>query len=144
VVIHSAEAKNGVVAVRSKGACNAWTAKNRGHHAAVRRFGSGRCGHARRRIRCASERHLAVPVIVPTGRKTAAALRELLLTEVHKLRIGADGDPNAPIGSVVTAEHQQKTRVIFSLSGDMTSYSPDGMRNCCRGRTLPIIVKAAM
>ncbi len=57
----------------------------------------------------AGERCMALPVVVPVGDKTAAALREKLLPAIAKLRIGVSSDKDADYGPVVNAAH--RTRV---------------------------------
>ena len=68
----------------------------------------------------AGERCMAMPVIVPVGRKTADAVRERLVHEIPKLRIGPFTDPDAQMGPVVTAEHKKKIEGYIQL--------------CCRRR----------
>ncbi|MBV7257224.1 CoA-acylating methylmalonate-semialdehyde dehydrogenase [Pacificimonas sp. WHA3] len=57
----------------------------------------------------AGERCMALPVVVPVGRKTADDLRDAMIPAIEKLRIGVSTDPDADYGPVVTAEH--RTRV---------------------------------
>jgi malonate-semialdehyde dehydrogenase (acetylating)/methylmalonate-semialdehyde dehydrogenase len=81
----------------------------------------------------AGERCMAMPVIVPVGKKTAEAVRERLLKEIPKLRIGVSTDPNAQMGPVVTAEHKKKIEGYIQLSVDEgAELVIDG-----RGRSLP-------
>jgi malonate-semialdehyde dehydrogenase (acetylating)/methylmalonate-semialdehyde dehydrogenase len=56
----------------------------------------------------AGERCMGMPVIVPVGQKTAEAVRERLLQEIPKLRVGVATDPDAKMGPVVTAERKKK------------------------------------
>ena len=56
----------------------------------------------------AGERCMALPVVVPVGRKTADALRERVLAEVEMLKVGLSTDPAAQYGPVVSAQHRQK------------------------------------
>jgi malonate-semialdehyde dehydrogenase (acetylating)/methylmalonate-semialdehyde dehydrogenase len=56
----------------------------------------------------AGERCMALPVVVPVGDKTATALRDRLLPEIDKLRIGVSTDKDAHYGPVVTAAHRQR------------------------------------
>lgn len=81
----------------------------------------------------AGERCMAMPVIVPVGRKTAEAVCERLLREIPKLRIGPASDPDAQMGPVVTAEHKKKVEGYIELSVDEgAKLLIDG-----RGRSLP-------
>jgi malonate-semialdehyde dehydrogenase (acetylating)/methylmalonate-semialdehyde dehydrogenase len=64
----------------------------------------------------AGERCMAMPVIVPVGQKTADAVRERLLQEIPKLRIGVSFDPDAQMGPVVTAEHRKKIEGYIQLA----------------------------
>jgi malonate-semialdehyde dehydrogenase (acetylating) / methylmalonate-semialdehyde dehydrogenase len=57
----------------------------------------------------AGERCMALPVVVPVGQKTADDLRERLVAEIPKLRVGVSTDAEAHYGPVVNAAH--KTRV---------------------------------
>jgi malonate-semialdehyde dehydrogenase (acetylating) / methylmalonate-semialdehyde dehydrogenase len=70
---------------------------------------------------------------VPVGRKTAEAVRERLLHEIPKLRIGVATDPDAKMGPVVTAEHKRKVEDYIRLAADEgAELVIDG-----RGRQLP-------
>jgi malonate-semialdehyde dehydrogenase (acetylating) / methylmalonate-semialdehyde dehydrogenase len=81
----------------------------------------------------AGERCMAMPVIVPVGRKTAEAVRARLLQEIPKLRIGPAADPDAQMGPVVTAEHRKKIEGYIQLAADEgAELVIDG-----RGRRLP-------
>jgi malonate-semialdehyde dehydrogenase (acetylating) / methylmalonate-semialdehyde dehydrogenase len=81
----------------------------------------------------AGERCMGMPVIVPVGRKTAEAVRERLLQEIPKLRVGVASDPNAQMGPVVTAEHKKKIEGYIQLAVDEgAKLVIDG-----RGRRLP-------
>jgi malonate-semialdehyde dehydrogenase (acetylating)/methylmalonate-semialdehyde dehydrogenase len=76
---------------------------------------------------------MAMPVIVPVGQKTAEAVRERLLKEIPKLRIGVSTDPSAQMGPVVTAEHKKKIEGYIQLAVDEgAELVIDG-----RGRSLP-------
>jgi malonate-semialdehyde dehydrogenase (acetylating)/methylmalonate-semialdehyde dehydrogenase len=66
----------------------------------------------------AGERCMAMPVIVTVGEKTAEAVRELLLKEIPKLRIGGFTDANAQMGPVVTPEHKKKIEGYIQLAAD--------------------------
>jgi len=81
----------------------------------------------------AGERCMSMPVIVPVGQKTAEAIRERLLQEIPKLRIGVATDPDAQMGPVVTAEHKKKIEGYIQLAIDEgAKLVIDG-----RGRSLP-------
>jgi malonate-semialdehyde dehydrogenase (acetylating) / methylmalonate-semialdehyde dehydrogenase len=56
----------------------------------------------------AGERCMALPVVVPVGKKTADALRERLIPEIERLKVGISTDPEAQYGPVVTAEHKKR------------------------------------
>lgn len=66
----------------------------------------------------AGQRCMAMPVIVPVGRKMAEAVRERLLQEIPKLRIGVSADPDAQMGPIVTAENKKKIEDYIQLSAD--------------------------
>src|SRR5215469_14954784 len=81
----------------------------------------------------AGEPCMSMPVIVPVGQKTAEAVRERLLQEIPKLRIGVATDPDAQMGPVVTAEHKKKIEGYIQLAIDEgAKLLIDG-----RGRSLP-------
>jgi malonate-semialdehyde dehydrogenase (acetylating)/methylmalonate-semialdehyde dehydrogenase len=81
----------------------------------------------------AGERCMSMPVLVPVGRKTAEAVRERLLQEIPKLRIGISTDPDAHMGPLVTAAHRKKVEGYIHLAGDEgAELVLDG-----RGRSLP-------
>jgi malonate-semialdehyde dehydrogenase (acetylating)/methylmalonate-semialdehyde dehydrogenase len=56
----------------------------------------------------AGERCMALPVVVPVGKKTADALRERLVAGIAGLKVGTSGDPAAQYGPVVTRAHRDK------------------------------------
>ena len=56
----------------------------------------------------AGERCMALPVVVPVGRKTADALRERMVAEISTLRVGVSTDPDAQFGPVVSAAHRAR------------------------------------
>jgi malonate-semialdehyde dehydrogenase (acetylating) / methylmalonate-semialdehyde dehydrogenase len=81
----------------------------------------------------AGQRCMAMPVIVPVGQKMAKAVRERLLEEIPKLRIGGFTDPNAQMGPVVTPENKKKIEGYIQLAVDEgAELVIDG-----RGRSLP-------
>jgi len=81
----------------------------------------------------AGERCMSMPVIVPVGTKTAEAVRERLLQEIPKLRIGVSTEPNAQMGPVVTPENKKRIEGYIQLAVDEgAELVIDG-----RGRSLP-------
>ena len=56
----------------------------------------------------AGERCMALPVVVPVGQTTADALRERIVIEAQKLRVGVSTDPDAHYGPVVNAAHKKR------------------------------------
>ncbi|WP_235515799.1 aldehyde dehydrogenase family protein, partial [Sphingomonas sp. Leaf10] len=56
----------------------------------------------------AGERCMALPVVVPVGDRTAAALREKLIPAIEGLRVGVSTDPDAHYGPVVNAQHKAR------------------------------------
>jgi malonate-semialdehyde dehydrogenase (acetylating)/methylmalonate-semialdehyde dehydrogenase len=81
----------------------------------------------------AGERCMAMPVIVPVGKKMAEAVRERLLEKIPKLRIGVSTDPNAQMGPVVTPENKKRIEGYIQLAVDEgAELVIDG-----RGRSLP-------
>ena len=66
----------------------------------------------------AGERCMALPVTVPVGARTAAALRERLLAEIDTLKVGVSTDAAAQYGPVVTAAHRQKITDYIQLGVD--------------------------
>jgi malonate-semialdehyde dehydrogenase (acetylating)/methylmalonate-semialdehyde dehydrogenase len=81
----------------------------------------------------AGERCMAMPVIVPVGKKMAEAVIERLLQEIPKLRIGGFTDHNAQMGPVVTPENKKKIEGYIQLAVDEgATLLLDG-----RGRSLP-------
>ncbi|HWE44415.1 MAG TPA: CoA-acylating methylmalonate-semialdehyde dehydrogenase [Caulobacteraceae bacterium] len=58
----------------------------------------------------AGERCMALPVVVPVGKKTADELRERLIAEIPTLKVGVSTDKDAHYGPMVTAA--QKNRVL--------------------------------
>jgi len=63
----------------------------------------------------AGERCMALPVVVPVGKKTADELRERLLVEVETLKVGISTDPDAQYGPVVSAQHRDKIKSYIKL-----------------------------
>ena len=56
----------------------------------------------------AGERCMALPVVVPVGKKTHDELRERLVAEIPSLKVGVSTDAEAHYGPVVTAAHKAK------------------------------------
>ena len=66
----------------------------------------------------AGERCMALPVVVPVGRKTADELRERMIAEIASLKVGVSTDAEAQYGPVVTAAHRQKIADYIQLGKD--------------------------
>ncbi len=66
----------------------------------------------------AGERCMALPVVVPVGKKTADELRERLLPEIERLRVGISTDPDAQYGPVVSAAHKAKVESYIGLGAE--------------------------
>lgn len=56
----------------------------------------------------AGERCMALPVVVPVGKKTADELRERMVAEIPSMRVGVSTDAGAHYGPVVTAQHRER------------------------------------
>ncbi|HYC68320.1 CoA-acylating methylmalonate-semialdehyde dehydrogenase [Brevundimonas sp.] len=56
----------------------------------------------------AGERCMALPVVVPVGKQTADELRERMVAEIPRLKVGVSTDKEAHYGPVVTAAHRAK------------------------------------
>ena len=63
----------------------------------------------------AGERCMALPVVVPVGERTALALRERLLPEIEKLRLGVSTDTDAHYGPVINAAHKAKVESYIEM-----------------------------
>ena len=66
----------------------------------------------------AGERCMALPVVVPVGKKTGDELRERLVEAVDKLKVGISTDPGAEYGPVVTAQHKKKISDYIQMGVD--------------------------
>ncbi|MEQ1617626.1 MAG: CoA-acylating methylmalonate-semialdehyde dehydrogenase [Terricaulis sp.] len=66
----------------------------------------------------AGERCMALPVVVPVGKKTADDLRERLLPEIERLKVGISTDPDAQYGPVVSAAHKAKIEDYIRIGKD--------------------------
>ena len=56
----------------------------------------------------AGERCMALPVVVPVGKKTADELRDRMVAEIPTMRVGVSTDAGAHYGPVVTAQHRDR------------------------------------
>ncbi len=56
----------------------------------------------------AGERCMALPVVVPVGKRTADELRERMIAEIGALKVGVSTDPGAQYGPVVNQAHRDK------------------------------------
>jgi len=63
----------------------------------------------------AGERCMALPVVVPVGQATADELRERLLPEIAKLRLGVSTDSDAHYGPVVSAAHRDRIESYIGM-----------------------------
>jgi malonate-semialdehyde dehydrogenase (acetylating)/methylmalonate-semialdehyde dehydrogenase len=66
----------------------------------------------------AGERCMALPVVVPVGEKTAEVLREKLVEEIAKLRVGVSTDAEAHYGPVVSAQHKARIEGYIQMAVD--------------------------
>ncbi|MDX2277870.1 MAG: CoA-acylating methylmalonate-semialdehyde dehydrogenase [Hyphomonadaceae bacterium] len=66
----------------------------------------------------AGERCMALPVVVPVGKKTADELRERLLPEIERMKVGISTDPDAQYGPVVSAQHKAKIEGYIGMGKD--------------------------
>ena len=66
----------------------------------------------------AGERCMALPVVVPVGKKTADELRERIINEIETLKVGISTDPAAQYGPVVTAMHKKKISDYIQMGVD--------------------------
>ncbi len=66
----------------------------------------------------AGERCMALPVVVPVGRKTADELRVRLIEAIKSLRVGVSTDPDAHFGPVVTAVHKARIESWIQKGAD--------------------------
>ena len=63
----------------------------------------------------AGERCMALPVVVPVGKKTADELRERLIPEIERMKVGVSTDESAQYGPVVSAAHKAKIEDYIAL-----------------------------
>ncbi len=66
----------------------------------------------------AGERCMALPVVVPVGKKTADELRERLVAEIDTLKVGISTDAAAHYGPVVSAQHRAKIADYIQIGVD--------------------------
>jgi malonate-semialdehyde dehydrogenase (acetylating)/methylmalonate-semialdehyde dehydrogenase len=66
----------------------------------------------------AGERCMALPVVVPVGRKTADEVRERVLAELETLKVGVSTDAAAQYGPVVSQAHKQKIEGYIQMGVD--------------------------
>ncbi|MBC7768167.1 MAG: CoA-acylating methylmalonate-semialdehyde dehydrogenase [Phycisphaerales bacterium] len=63
----------------------------------------------------AGERCMALPVVVPVGKNTADELRERLIPEIERMKVGISTDEGAQYGPVVSAAHKAKIEDYIAL-----------------------------
>ncbi len=66
----------------------------------------------------AGERCMALPVVVPVGKKTADELRERMVSEIQSLQVGVSNDPAAHYGPVVSSAHRDKIASYIQMGVD--------------------------
>jgi malonate-semialdehyde dehydrogenase (acetylating)/methylmalonate-semialdehyde dehydrogenase len=66
----------------------------------------------------AGERCMALPVVVPVGKKTADEVRERVLAEIETLKVGVSTDAAAQYGPVVSAAHRQRVEDYIQMGVD--------------------------
>ncbi|MDR7117951.1 CoA-acylating methylmalonate-semialdehyde dehydrogenase [Caulobacter sp. BE254] len=66
----------------------------------------------------AGERCMALPVVVPVGKKTGDELRERMVAEIETLKVGISTDLAAHYGPVVSAAHRAKIADYIQLGVD--------------------------
>jgi malonate-semialdehyde dehydrogenase (acetylating)/methylmalonate-semialdehyde dehydrogenase len=66
----------------------------------------------------AGERCMALPVVVPVGKKTADELRERMVAEIETLKVGISTDPGVHYGPVVSAAHRAKIADYIQVGVD--------------------------
>ena len=66
----------------------------------------------------AGERCMALPVVVPVGKKTADEVRERVLAEIETLKVGISTDAAAQYGPVVTAAHRTRIEDYIQMGKD--------------------------
>jgi malonate-semialdehyde dehydrogenase (acetylating)/methylmalonate-semialdehyde dehydrogenase len=66
----------------------------------------------------AGERCMALPVVVPVGKKTGDELRERMVAEIETLKVGVSTDLAAHYGPVVSAAHRAKISDYIQIGVD--------------------------
>ena len=66
----------------------------------------------------AGERCMALPVVVPVGKKTADEVRERVLAELETLKVGVSTDAAAQYGPVVSQAHKEKIAGYIQMGVD--------------------------
>jgi malonate-semialdehyde dehydrogenase (acetylating)/methylmalonate-semialdehyde dehydrogenase len=66
----------------------------------------------------AGERCMALPVVVPIGKKTADEFRERMVAEIASLKVGVSTDAEAHYGPVVSAVHREKVAGYIQMGRD--------------------------
>jgi len=66
----------------------------------------------------AGERCMALPVVVPVGKKTADELRERMIAEIETLKVGVSNDAEAQYSPVVSAAHRAKIADYIQIGKD--------------------------
>ncbi|MDE2485950.1 MAG: aldehyde dehydrogenase family protein, partial [Alphaproteobacteria bacterium] len=66
----------------------------------------------------AGERCMALPVVVPVGKKAADEIRERVLAEIETLKVGLSTDPAAQYGPVVSAAHKKRVEDYIQMGVD--------------------------
>jgi len=66
----------------------------------------------------AGERCMALPVVVPVGRKTADEVRERVVAELETLKVGVSTDAAAQYGPVVSEAHRKRVTDYIQLGAD--------------------------
>lgn len=66
----------------------------------------------------AGERCMALPVVVPVGRKTADEVRERVVAELETLKVGISTDAAAQYGPVVSEAHRKRVTDYIQLGAD--------------------------
>ncbi|WP_334165498.1 CoA-acylating methylmalonate-semialdehyde dehydrogenase, partial [Phenylobacterium sp.] len=66
----------------------------------------------------AGERCMALPVVVPVGKKTADEVRERVVAELETLKVGVSTDAAAQYGPVVSEAHKKRVTDYIQLGVD--------------------------
>jgi malonate-semialdehyde dehydrogenase (acetylating)/methylmalonate-semialdehyde dehydrogenase len=66
----------------------------------------------------AGERCMALPVVVPVGKQTADELRERMVAEIPRLKVGVSTDKDAHYGPVVSAAHKARIESYIQMGVD--------------------------